>query len=300
MGAFRPRRVFTASIVLTVAACSKSGKESGAGSGSAAAPAGAPFKDEWIVVKYDRGCETARSGPPADCPPNTYCNPPMPIATRIRCPPGATMASRQRVVLLPDDGCALVTAACNDTSCATTKTSCPFSPAELAQLERDGNLDEDGRCSASWLAPGHRQDWFVIPCPAPDVKTFKIMREDFDKPCFVTGAPLTAKVEIPCPVEPRVFGSGKLFKTEYAADSKPFVGKRVQVMGYYLPGKSTTTGGVHTIAIANAKDGDAVALTCTTTVAPKPMKEAEEVIVDALVKSDVALEDCAIWPKTPL
>ena len=298
MGAFRRRRVFAASFVLTVA-CSKSGKDSGAGSGTAAAPPVAAFKGEWTVVKYNRGCEVSSPSDDFDCPPGESCNPPAPSVVRIRCPPGATLASRQRVVLLRDDTCALASTECNDPSCATTKTSCPFTPRELAQLEREGNLDEDGRCSASWMAPGDRPDWFVIPCPAPEMKAFKIVREDFDKPCFVSGAPLADKVEIPCPVEPRVFASGKVFKDEHAAAPTSFTGKRVQVMGYYLPAKSTAKGGVHTIAVANARDGDAVAVTCTTTVAPKPMKEAEEVILDAIVNSDGVLDDCAVWPRTP-
>jgi hypothetical protein len=297
MGAIRPRRVFTASFVLTVAACSKSGKD-GAGSGTAAPPS-VPFQDEWNVAKYDRGCVAVRPIPVVDCPPNTYCNPPMPQPTRIRCPPGATMASRQRVVLLADDSCAVAPEGCRDASCATVKTSCPFSAREVSQVERDGNLDEDGRCSVSWIAPGDRQDWFVIPCPAPGVKSFKVVREDLDAPCFVIGAPLTAKVEIPCPVEPRVFASGKVFEAEYAASKPTLDGKRVQVMGFYLPAHSRTRDDIHTIAVANAKDGDAVALTCTTTVAPNPMKAAEEVILDAIVSSDGALVDCAVWPRTP-
>jgi hypothetical protein len=300
MGASRPRRVFAASFVITVAACSRSGKETGAGSGTAAPPAN-PFENEWSVVKYNSGCVTEAVRVAIDCPPGYSCNPPEPTSSRIRCPPGATLASRQRVVELPDATCAVVPRECNELSCATTKTSCPFTVKELSQLEREGHLDEDGHCSVSWIAPGDRMDWFIIPCPLANVTTFKVQREDFDKPCFASSDSLTSRVEIPCPVEPRKFASGKVFKDDYGADKKSFQGSRVQVIGYYLPAKSTTTGTVHTVAIANAMDSDVLALTCTTTFKPKAMKEADWIVVDGVVKddppSDVTLEDCAIWPR---
>jgi hypothetical protein len=283
MAAFRPRRVFAASFVITVAACSKTANEPDpAGSGSQSNPPGRPFTEQWNVWKNSGVCEASNF----ECAPGVSCNPPPPRP--ITCPEGITESAPMRVGTYSDGTCAVVA--------TQMETRCPWTWKELSEMNRTGQMLDDGHCVASWQPPLNSPPKFVMACPATEIKTFTISREDVDKPCFASGPAMQAKVEVPCPVEPKLFLSGQLFKKDYQANPTAFDGKRVQIQGFYLAAHSSG----NKVGVAGTAYDDKLAVTCTSKAAPMAMKPKDWIVLDGVVKAsppgDVALEDCAIWP----
>ena len=161
MPALRPRTVFAASFVMTVAACGK--KESGGGGGGGGVRR--VFPTTWTVSKSGPGYGDpqgwCRAGIDIDCPENVTCNPPGPQP--IPCPPGVEKHGHVTVGQKSATECVVVPPSCNDPSCATEKVRCPWTYEELSQLIRNGSKDAEGRCVASWQPAIHSKPQFVIP-----------------------------------------------------------------------------------------------------------------------------------------
>ena len=77
----------------------------------------------WTIEKRGDKCHAEEGDGHDACPPGVDCNPPEP--RMVPCPPGVTEDKPLRVAELPDATCVIVPDGCNDTACATTKTSCP-------------------------------------------------------------------------------------------------------------------------------------------------------------------------------
>lgn len=189
MAAHRPRRVFAASVVVTIAACSGSSKET-----TGTKPPG-PFVQRWTVIRSVDDCralETENS-----CPKNATCNPPPPQA--IACPEGSGPDGHVVVAELPDHSCAIVPVGCNELACAAVKTACPMPfGQELPILRWEVMREASGEC----IARARGADPVKVACPFPDPQTGApssvIMRADAKAPCFAD-AREQMKMEVPCP-----------------------------------------------------------------------------------------------------
>lgn len=116
--AVQRRRVFAASVVVTIAACGGSHKEPNEPETG--------FHGMWSVSKMAGTC-SAHEGM-SGCPRGAMCNPPPPRA--IACPAEATEDKRLEVAKLADGSCAIVPDGCKTAACAVTKTACPLEMGE--------------------------------------------------------------------------------------------------------------------------------------------------------------------------
>jgi hypothetical protein len=191
----RPRRVFAASVVVTLAGCSGSTKETGAKVAS-------PFVQRWRVMKSVDDCRAHDTV--NNCPPGAMCNPPPPRA--IACPADATDDAPMQVAELPDHSCVIVPPMCDTRDCATVATPCPMPHGEeLPTLRWEVIRDEAGACLAYWRVQGTASS-VSVPCPFPDPQSggtsrSVIMRADAKAPCFAD-AREQMRVEVPCPAKP--------------------------------------------------------------------------------------------------
>jgi hypothetical protein len=189
MSAGRPRRVFAASVVVTIAACSGSSKETGG------AKVPSAFLQRWSVMKQVDDCRAYETV--NNCPPGVSCNPPPPRA--IACP-AETKEDHVMVAELADHTCVVVPPMCEDLACATTKTACPLPfGEELAILRWEVIRDDKGACTAAVYGGANPVS---VPCPYPDplsgARYAVIMRENAKAPCFAH-AREQMKKEWPCP-----------------------------------------------------------------------------------------------------
>lgn len=308
MPALRPRTLFAASFVVTVAACSKKPAEPRKEAVPRKEDGGPPrfgFSSRWKVSKIGNpgdslgSCQALReiscsTGPDTGSGRAT-CNPPSPEA--IACPPGAEGGVRIGQKDYADPDCWLLPPGCEYTDCVTQKVRCPWTWQELAQLQRSGSRYDDARCVVDWPSPTNSTRRFVVPCPAPAATRFTIRRGDFDQPCFAEGDGFE-RHEVPCPEEPRTFDTVAAFEQAYRADSGAFAGKRVLVPGFYLPDRTKPRGSGFAVTIAATRTGDAPVFTCSIPKALMATAVTESVIADGHVTGGpggLALDDCVIW-----
>jgi len=264
MPALRPRTVFAASFVMTVAACGKKDTGGGGGGGGGGGERSG-FATTWSVSKgRDSSApkEWCHGVSYAPCPEGATCNPPAPQP--MPCPPGMVENGHATVAQKSETECVLVPDGCRDYSCATQKVRCPWTYEELPRLMRHGSKDADGRCFASWQPPIHSKPQFVMPCP-DGVTRFQITRADLDQPCVLTADGVAPK-EIPCPTEPALFANADAFAKERAS----LVGKRAQIQATK-----------HTLAATGC--GESVP------------NDGTRVVVDGVVTASGPLADCVIW-----
>jgi hypothetical protein len=192
MGASRPRRVFASSVVVTLAACSGSPKETGG-----TKPASA-FVQRWSVMKNVDDCRAYDTI--SDCPAGAMCNPPPPRA--IACPAGVKEDAGMQVAERADHSCVIVPPMCDELACATVVTPCPMPHGvELPTLRWEVARDDGGACLATWRVQGVASS-VSVPCPFPDPKSGAaqsvITRADENAPCFADAREQT-KIPVPCP-----------------------------------------------------------------------------------------------------
>ncbi|MBA2543016.1 MAG: hypothetical protein H0V17_25470 [Deltaproteobacteria bacterium] len=155
MSAFRRRTVFAAPLIISlVGGCSKKEPERTNNPPPPEVqlppPKPSAFEVEWDVRRVDAGaCEADFV---VECPPNTKCNPPAPLA--VECPAGTSGRTVIRVAQVTPDRCGIVPKGCVDTSCVKLATPCPLPagqklPAKLVEVWTvEKNKNGDGGCHA--------------------------------------------------------------------------------------------------------------------------------------------------------
>ena len=187
--------MFAASVVVTLAGCSGSTKETG---GTKVVSA---FVQRWSVMKNVDDCRAYDTV--NNCPPGAMCNPPPPRA--IACPADPKDDAPVQVAERADHSCVIVPPMCDELACATATTPCPMPHGEeLPTLRWDVVRDDAGACLAYWRVQGVASS-VSVPCPFPDPKSGAarsvITRADAKAPCFADAREQT-KVEVPCPAKP--------------------------------------------------------------------------------------------------